>query len=142
MEAKKPNGKCGNKKISLLLVLRALEHFSDKNHPIKQVDLAKLVNDVGAEHNLDVWCDRKTVGRHLKLLTAVGYDVRKINGKGVYMQSENFNFPECRILKEVVKDTQKLTEEKKKQILCKLDRQQQLLAVNGDFLAGPLRKKN
>ena len=61
--------------MSILLVLKALEVGSSPDRPIKQIDLAKMVNDLGGELNVDIWCDRKTVGRHIKLLSAAGYKI-------------------------------------------------------------------
>ena len=82
METKKNNSRQGNKRIALLLVVKALEQMSDERQPIKQVTLAKMVNDIGGTLNLDIWCDRKTIGRHLKMLTAAGYKIVLVKGKG------------------------------------------------------------
>ncbi|MDR2202261.1 MAG: HTH domain-containing protein [Clostridiales bacterium] len=84
----------GNKKISLLLVLNALEKASDKDNPIKQIHLAKMVNTFGDKLGIDVCCDRKTVGRHLKLLSAVGYDIVTVKGRGYYLESNKFTLQE------------------------------------------------
>jgi len=119
----KPSGRTGNKKISILLVLKVLEQMSDKNNPIKQAHLAKMVNDIGGFLNLNIWCDRKTVGRHLKLLIAAGYGIVSVKGKGCYLDSCKFSKLESEMVIKVVAESQ-LPIERKEQLLKKIIKQQ------------------
>lgn len=118
-ETKHFNSRKGNKKLSLLLVLRALELASDPEHPVKQIHLAKMVNDFGGEMNVDVWCDRKTVGRHLKQLVAAGYPVITVRGKGYYLKSNKLTRDECEIVVKILRESG-LSPIRKQKIIAKL----------------------
>ena len=106
------NSREGNKKISLLLVLKALEQMSDEQHPISQIHLVKMVNDIGGLLNQPIWCDRKTIGRHIKLLIAAGYHIVNVRGKGYYLLDERFTKRESEVLMELVNDSNLSSEEK------------------------------
>lgn len=122
-DKEKVNSREGNKKISLLLVLKALEQMSDESHPIKQITLAKMVNDIGGLLNLKIWCDRKTVGRHLKLLIAVGYNIVFVKGKGYYLESNKLNKQEGETIISLIKKSS-LAEEATTQLIAKILSQQ------------------
>jgi len=122
-DKEKFNSREGNKKISLLLVLKALEQMSDESHPIKQITLAKMVNDFGGVLNLKIWCDRKTVGRHLKLLISVGYNIVTVKGKGYYLECNKLKNQERETIIELIK-TSSLSEDEKKQLISKILSQQ------------------
>lgn len=122
----KVNSRTGNKRITLLLVLRALEQMSDEDNPIRQVTLAKMVNNIGGALNLDVWCDRKTVGRHIKLLTAAGYHIVVVKGKGCYLKSNKFTRTESDILLELLKSSN-ISSDHKAKITAKLVAQQETI---------------
>ncbi len=113
------NNRKGNKKLSLLLVLRALELMSDDEHPINQVTLTKMVNQLGEKFNNDLWCDRKTVGKHLKTLSAVGYKIVYIKGKGCYLESNKFTRYENELLIKLIEDSS-LNLEIKNNLILKL----------------------
>lgn len=126
----KPNlNRQGNKKITLLFVLKALEQMSDAINPIKQITLAKMVNDIGSALNLDIWCDRKTIGRHLKILTAAGYKIVIVKGKGCYIESNRFTKQESENLLILIRESV-LTDECKDQLIAKLIAQQVNLDKN------------
>lgn len=128
----------GNKKLSLLLVLKALEQMSDEQHPIPQITLSKMVNDISGKYDLDIWCDRKTVGRHIALLTAAGYPIVKVKGKGCYLSgSSKFTKGECRALLALIKNSD-LPATAKKQLAKKLIAQQQ--NIDGQLLRSYLDK--
>ncbi|MGI6709977.1 MAG: hypothetical protein ACOX4W_00825 [Bacilli bacterium] len=119
----KNNNKHGNKKIVLLLVLKALEQMSDESKPIKQIELVKMVNSIGRKLNLDIWCDRKTIGRHLEILKVAGYQIKIVKGKGCYLESNKFTKQESEKILQLIKGSQ-LTEEVKTQLENKLNAQQ------------------
>lgn len=114
------NKRKGNKKLSVFLVLRALELMSDKEHPIKQQTLANAINELGGVLKIDLWCDRKTVGRHLKTLSAVGYKIVYIKGKGCYLESYKFTTKENELLTNLV-DKSNTNYEVKNTIITKLN---------------------
>ena len=101
-EAKKFNSRKGSKKFSILLVLYVLDCWSSRERPIKQSQIVDFINN--CEHHLgtEVWCDRKTVGRHIKTLQQVGYSVEHIKGKGWYLENGEFDAAECDTLADVV----------------------------------------
>lgn len=130
----------GNKKLSLLLVLKALEQMSDEQHPIPQITLSKMVNDISGKYDLDIWCDRKTVGRHIALLTAAGYPIVKVKGKGCYLRDNaKFTKGESRALLKLIKNSD-LPDVAKKQLAKKLIAQQQ--NIDGKLLRSYLDKNN
>lgn len=128
METKEKNSRQGNKRIALLLVLKALEQMSDEFHPIKQVTLAKMVNDIGRTLNLDIWCDRKTIGRHLKMIGAVGNKIIALKGKGCYLESSKFTKEESEIITRLITDSQ-LTDDKKSLLSEKILLQQRNINI-------------
>ena len=117
------NNRQGNKKISLILVLKALEQMSDMAHPVSQIHLVKMENDIGGVLDCDVWCDRKTVGRHIKLLIAAGYDIVSVKRKGYYLNKNEFTKAESETLINLVKNS-KLDELEKMRLQKKLIAQQ------------------
>lgn len=102
-EGKRFNGRKGDKKLSLLLVLRMLDEWSSKDHPIKQSQIVDYINNCAEE---EVWCDRKTVGRHLKVLRKAGYRVQYSKGRGWYLENDRFTHDECDILLDLVSAAQ------------------------------------
>lgn len=122
------NSRRGNKKITLLLVLKALEQMSDEKNPIKQVHLAKMVNDIGGSLGLDLWCDRKTVGRHLELLKAAGYNVVKVRGKGCYLNSGKFTKSESETMISLIQSSA-LPDNQKMDVISKLILQQANISI-------------
>ena len=117
---KKTRATTGNKKLSLLLTLKALELAGGERKPIKQIDIANMVNELGKRFNLDICCDRKTVGRHLKLLTAIGYDVVNVKGQGFYIKSCIFTRSETNVLKDLIENAS-IEDDQKKILLDKIE---------------------
>lgn len=128
----------GNKKIALILVLRALELMSDEKHPIKQMTLAKMINDMGAGMDSEIWCDRKTVGRHIDLLIAAGYDIVKVRGKGCYLRTNKFSRHESEALISIIKSAD--IEDKYKRFFIRKLRLQQK-GIDEDKLCNYLNNK-
>jgi len=139
---KTSNNRVGNKKITLLLVLRALEQESHKDYPIRQIDLVKRVNDFGGNEGLIFWIDRKTVARHIELLKAVGYNIVFVKGKGYYLESHKFNLAEAKAMILLVKESNLSTIEKN-QLVYKMFKNQQLtdIAKLSEYIEG-LNAKN
>ena len=70
------------KKTVILYVLNILKLYSSEEHPISQTAIAQYLNDI------KIVCDRKTVGRNISYLQEFGYPIKKINGKGYYLDKE------------------------------------------------------
>ena len=62
-------------------ILKVLCKFSSNNASIPQTAIAKYLND------LEIPCDRKTVGRNIKYLQDFGIDIQK-DEKGYFVDKE------------------------------------------------------
>ena len=85
------------KKHLIILVLRILETNTDKNTPLTQTEIAKMIS-------AKFPCDRKTVGRNLKFLEEVGYPIVKTT-KGFYMNNKTFSKDEISLVIDLVKNS-------------------------------------
>lgn len=63
------------KKTIIVHILRILYCYTAETHPATQTQIANYLNDI------DIPCDRKTVGRNLKYLSEMGLPVRLQRGK-------------------------------------------------------------
>ena len=70
-----------SKKNIILHILKVLCKFSSTNVSIPQTAIAKYLND------LDIPCDRKTVGRNIKYLQDFGVNIQK-DEKGYFIDKE------------------------------------------------------
>jgi len=125
-ETEKQSAAQGSKKLSLLLVLRVLERSSGKDKLIKQSAISKMVTLMGEELKLNVSCDRKTVGRHLTILAAAGYNIVIVKGKGCYLEGNKFTKEESGYLRSVI-NTSNASNETKKKLTGKLNAQEENL---------------
>ena len=74
MEKKKTAGKT-----VILYVLNLIKVYATKEAPISQSAIAAYLSEIG------VACDRKTVGRNISYLQDFGYPIKKVYGKGFYL---------------------------------------------------------
>ena len=70
------------KKAIILYVLNIIKRYSSEENPIRQTAICLYLNDIG------VPCDRKTVGRNVAYLREFGYPIKKIAGKGYFLDKE------------------------------------------------------
>ena len=70
------------KKVIILYVLNIIKLYSSKEYPVSQTAICNFLNDI------HVLCDRKTVGRNIAYLQKFGYPIKKVNGKGFYLDRE------------------------------------------------------
>ena len=70
------------KKTIILYVLNIIKRYSSQNFPISQTAICNYLNDI------HIYCDRKTVGRNIKYLQEFGYPIKKVYGKGFYLDVE------------------------------------------------------
>ena len=66
-------------KAIILYVLNVIKVYASKEYPVSQTAICEYLNDI------NVPCDRKTVGRNIAYLQEFGYPIKKINGKGYYL---------------------------------------------------------
>ena len=67
------------KKTIILYILNVLKRYSSENFPISQSAICMYLNDI------DVPCERKTVGRNIGYLIEFGYPIKKVFGKGYWL---------------------------------------------------------
>ena len=66
------------KKVIILYVLNILRVLSSKENPVTQTTISNYLNDI------NIPCDRKTVGRNIVYLCQFGYPIKRV-GKGYYL---------------------------------------------------------
>ena len=66
-------------KTIILYVLNVIKVYASEEYPVSQTAICEYLNDI------NVSCDRKTVGRNIEYLKEFGYPIKKINGKGYYL---------------------------------------------------------
>lgn len=94
-----------DKRILIILVLKILEKTSE-NYPITHEAIANTINN-GSKDVLshELCCNRKTIGKYIKILKEAGYKIKLLKKKGVYMESNKLTFEEKVIIKNLVKDS-------------------------------------
>ena len=70
------------KKTIILYVLNIIKIYSSESYPVSQTAICNYLNDI------HIYCDRKTVGRNIKYLQEFGYPIKKVFGKGFYLDVE------------------------------------------------------
>ena len=85
------------KKHLIVLILRILEAWSDKNNPLTQTEIAEMISS-------SIPCDRKTVGRNIGFLKELGYPIIKTT-KGFYMDGMGFTREEITLVTDLVRSS-------------------------------------
>lgn len=67
------------KKTIILYVLNVLKKYSSEKYPVSQSAICVYLNEI------DVPCERKTVGRNIGYLIDFGYPIKKVPGKGYWL---------------------------------------------------------
>ena len=67
------------KKTIILYVLNIIKLYSSEEYPVSQTAICNYLNDI------NIICDRKTVGRNIAYLQEFGYPIVKVSGKGFYL---------------------------------------------------------
>ena len=86
-----------NKKNLIVLILRMLETLTDSENTLTQVKIAEEISSAYP-------CDRKTVGRNIKLLKKLGYPIVKTK-KGYYMDKMLFTRKEVQYVIDAVRNS-------------------------------------
>lgn len=76
------------KKTIIVHILKILYCYSSSDYPVTQTFIADYLNDI------DIPCDRKTVGRNIKYLIEMGLPIVKSKGskRGYFYDIENDRF--------------------------------------------------
>ena len=72
------------KKLIILYVLNILKAFSSPESPVTQSAICTYLRDI------DLLCDRKTIGRNIKYLIDFGYPIKRTR-KGYYLLASDIN---------------------------------------------------
>ena len=80
------------KKLALLRILQILQRHSDIDHPLKQDDIARYLDE-----DYGIIIERKAIGRNISLLTDAGIDINSSHS-GSYLAERDFTEPELRVL--------------------------------------------
>lgn len=80
--------KAKSKKVIIVHILRVLFCYTSAEYPATQTYIANYLNDI------DIPCDRKTVGRNINYLIEIGLPIVKSKGpkRGYYYDVANDNF--------------------------------------------------
>lgn len=85
------------RKCSIVITFLLLEAESEAHKPLSQSFLADFANEVGCP------CDRKTIGRDIKALIAMGCPIKK-TAKGFYMDKKAITATEAKWIVRCVKE--------------------------------------
>ena len=80
------------KKLALIRILQILQKYSDRDHPLKQEEIASRLD---TEYGIVI--ERKAVGRNVALLKDAGYEIES-GRNGSYLDEREFTDAELRIL--------------------------------------------
>ena len=103
-----------NKKLALLRIYQILYKYSDCDHPLKQEDLIRLLDN---EYGIPL--ERKAVGRNLALLKDAGFDIEWNRG-GSWLAGREFTDAELRVLIDGVLSSKYISERYSKDLINKL----------------------
>ena len=80
------------KKLALIRILQIFEKYSDFDHPLKQEDIARYL-----EEDYGIVIERKAIGRNISLLKEAGYDIEQTRA-GSFLEARDFEDSELRML--------------------------------------------
>lgn len=70
------------KKLIILYVLNILKALSSSENPVSQTAICNYLNDI------QITCDRKTIGRNIGYLQKFGYPIKSVPRRGYYLDFE------------------------------------------------------
>lgn len=94
----------GNKKASIILILRVLEEYSDENHFLTQKEIIDRV-----ERDYGLALERKSVAFSLSLLEELGYDIMKSPRGGFALYSRLFEPSEATFINDALFSSRAIT---------------------------------
>ncbi len=102
------------KKLALIRILQILEKNSDYDHPLKQSDIAAIL-----EEEYGITLERKAVGRNIALLKDAGFEIESRRA-GSFLEGRMFTEAELRILIDGVLSSKHITAKYSKDLIDKL----------------------
>ena len=105
----------GDKKSSLLYVLKILTKYTDKNHKLTYGDIARRLRE---EYNTDL--ERKTIARNIEVLMDNGYEIVKNGNNGVYLATRDFEDGELMFLTDAIYSSKSIPTKYAKDLVAKL----------------------
>ena len=103
-----------SKKLALVRILQILQKYSDANHPLKQGDIAEILQ---REYGIEV--ERKAIGRNISLLKEAGYDIVSAHS-GCYLDENIFEDAELKLLIDGVLCSKHIAPHHSKELIGKL----------------------
>ena len=102
------------KKLALLRILQILQRYSDNKHPLKQEDIAGIL-----QRDYGVNIERKAVGRNISLLKEAGFEIESTRD-GSYLSEREFEDAELRLLIDSVLASRHITANHSRALIEKL----------------------
>lgn len=106
-----------NKKSSLFQILKILEKYSDENHYLTHEQISFLLQkkEFGS-----IKLRRKAVGKNIKILYELGYDINSKQKIGTALLDRQFNINEARFIADAVYGSPAISTKRAKDIIDKL----------------------
>lgn len=86
-----------SKRALIMYVLEVLKEHSDEQHPLSQLKILELINNT-----FMLKCERKAIGYNIDCLIELGFDIVKVNNKGFYLGSRDFEPSEATFLADAI----------------------------------------
>ena len=103
------------KKLAIIRILQILQRESDESHPVKQAEIARILED---DYGLIV--ERKAIGRSISMLKEAGYDIESNPRSGSWLSEREFTESETRLLIDGVLSSKHITAKYSKDLIDKL----------------------
>ncbi len=104
------------KKLALIRILQIFQQYSDFDHPLKQEDIADIL-----ERDYGIVIERKAVGRNISLLKEAGIPIES-KRSGSYLEERDFEDSELKLLIDSVLSSKHITAKHSKELIEKLSR--------------------
>ena len=105
-----------NKKLYMFYVLDILREYSDENHPLMQVEIAKKFKQI---HGLETM-NRKTIAANIQALIELRYDIIQVKNKGYYLGERELEPSQVTYLIDAVFSSKIITSKQSQEIAKKL----------------------
>ena len=104
------------KKLALIRILQIFQQHSDFNHPLKQEDIAVIL-----ERDYGIVIERKAIGRNISLLKEAGIPI-EAKRNGSYLEERDFEDSELKLLIDSVLSSKHIAAKHSKDLIEKLSR--------------------
>ena len=101
------------KKLALLRILQIFKKYSDFDHPLKQEDIARLLDE-----DYGIVIERKAISRNVALLKDAGFEIESSHA-GSYLDERDFTDSELRLLIDGVLSSKYITARYSKELIGK-----------------------